>query len=444
MMKAAPIGLGTLEHGGPDGDRRFLWVAHVYAALALEAPDASRTACTVWGTGGHPHMGLKVGIVTEYYYPLLGGVSENVHNTAVQLMKLGHDVQIITSRHSGVFGPDGDHPAQAGPPVVRIGRSLPVYANGSIANVTVGMRLWKRLSTVVRQGGFDVVHVHSPIVFTLPPLAVLAAPCPTFATFHTYFEGSAVYRAFAGVLQKQFLDRVHGNIVVSRSCLEALQKYFTLDARVVPNGVDVNEFSPAVPRLPQYDSGKLNLLFLSRFDPRNGLGFMLQAFDIVHEQFAGVRLIVVGDGPLRQHYERQVPERLAPDVHFVGPALGTRRNYYATCDVYCSPITKASFGVTLLEAMASGKPIVATENEGYRDLLGPEEGILVPRGDPRVFAEAILRLLRDPALRAQMGQKGREKSAAFSWDSVTRQLVGFYEEILDARSWPRSSESSRS
>jgi phosphatidylinositol alpha-mannosyltransferase len=128
-----------------------------------------------------------------------------------------------------------------------------------------------------------------------------------------------------------------------------------------------------------------------------------------------------------------IPPALRPDVHFEGPAIATRPAYYSTSDVFCSPVGKASFGVTLLEAMASGKPIVATDNAGYRDLLGPEEGILVPQDDPEAFASAIVRLLRDERLRSEMGRAGLRKVARYSWDHIVRKTIDLYEEILPAR-----------
>ena len=119
------------------------------------------------------------------------------------------------------------------------------------------------------------------------------------------------------------------------------------------------------------------------------------------------------------------------DIHLVGPVLEERNRYYATCDIFCSPVEKASFGVTLLEAMASGKPIVATENPGYRELLGREEGVLVPPRDPAAFAEAVLELLHNPGLEKEMGMNGRQKALRYSWDKVTDAIYGFYEEILN-------------
>jgi phosphatidylinositol alpha-mannosyltransferase len=378
-------------------------------------------------------MPLKIAIVTEYYYPLIGGITENVHHTATRLRAMGHTVKIITSRASRSGLPASEEVPDAAD-VIRIGRSMPLYTNGSVAHVTVGLHLWRELRDTFLRERFDIAHLHSPLVFTLPAMGVIASTCPCIGTFHTYFEGSSVYKRFRNVLQKQFLDRMDAQTFVSRSCVESLQQYFTLKhPRIIPNGVDVDAFNPAAPRLQRFDPDKLTLLWLGRLDPRNGLGLMLKSFEIIKREFPDVRLVIVGHGPLRIYYERIVPRALRPDVHFEGPAVASRPAHYSTCDVFCSPVTKASFGITLLEAMASGKPIVASENVGYCDLLGPEEGILVPQSGPETFASAILQLLRDDRLRSEMGRAGLRKVARYSWDHVIGETVDLYEEILRTR-----------
>jgi phosphatidylinositol alpha-mannosyltransferase len=263
----------------------------------------------------------------------------------------------------------------------------------------------------------------------LPPLAVLLGRCPRVGTFHSYFDGSRVYSIFSGVLQRQFVQRLQGVTVVSPSVLQAMSRYFQMDARVIPNGVDIQAFHPGVPPLARFGPDKRTLLFLGRFDPRNGLGFMLRAFAQIRRRVPDVRLIVVGTGPLNAAYRKMVADGLADDVHFEGPALLERPSYYATADVFCSTISNASFGITLLEAMASGVPIVATDNIGYRGLLGAEEGVLVPH-DVDLFADAVVHLLADDRLRVEMGSAGRKKAIRYAWPVVVSQLLEYFEEIL--------------
>jgi phosphatidylinositol alpha-mannosyltransferase len=389
---------------------------------------------------------MKICIVTEYYYPLLGGISEHVHHSGLQLVRLGHEVWIITSNQPRREETDKYWPEDSPFTIVRLGRGCRVRSNGSVAGVTLGFRrLWTDMRAVMLRERFDIVHAHSPLVPTLPALAILAAPCPSVATFHSSFGYYRAYWILRHWIQRRFLDRLAGQIAVSQSCVRALEPYFRVNARIIPNGIDVDAFSPTTPKLSKYDDGKLNLLFLSRIEPRTGLDVMLGAFGIIKRQRPDVRLIVVGDGPGRAEYERSVPREYAHDVEFVGRVLAERPSYYRTADVYCAPISTASFGMTLLEAMASGTPIVATENEGYRDLLGPEEGVLVPYGNPQAFADAVLPLLADRDLRMRMGRAGVAKAAGYAWPKVAGQVVAFYEEILSRSrgSRERTADSSR-
>ena len=188
-------------------------------------------------------------------------------------------------------------------------------------------------------------------------------------------------------------------------------------------------FSPHAPRLARFGPEKRTLLFLGRFDPRNGLPFMLRAFVEVRKRIRDLRLVVVGGGPRETLYTQMVPEELRDDVHFEGPALVNRPSYYASADLFCSPITNASFGITLLEAMASGTPIVATDNVGYRDLLGAE-GLIVPY-NVEAFADAIIQTLSDDRLRIAMREAGLRKAEQFSWPSVVNRLLEYFNEVID-------------
>jgi phosphatidylinositol alpha-mannosyltransferase len=376
---------------------------------------------------------MKIGIVTEYYYPLLGGITEHVHNTKTRLQGMGHDVRIITSNNGASAGNGNGSEDHDGADIIRMGRALPVYSNGSFAHMTVGKNLKGRMRSILKTERFDLLHLHSPIVITLPPLAAGEATCPLVGTFHTYFEGSLIYSVLRGRIQKAIVDRLSAQIAVSKTTTDALGRYFDLDARIIPNGVDTDMFSPDAVPLDKFDDGKRNLLFLGRFDPRNGLALMIKAFEIIKRGFPDVRLIVVGSGALGLYYRTLVPAKIRRDVHFEGAVKDKRPAYYARCDVFCSPVMKASFGVTLLEAMASGKPIVATENEGYKELLGSDESMLVPAGDPEAFAQAVIALLKDDGLRRRMGTSGRRKAMRYSWDEVTKEIAACYDEIVKGR-----------
>src|SRR5712691_11105092 len=305
-------GLGRCRHGAP----KLVFHAYAWSAIAQRATFAPHRDHSATPSQRAP---MNIGIVTEYYYPLLGGISENVHHVASELVARGHRVTIVSG--SPKANGTANLAVPNGIPTVRIGRSIRMYGNGAIAHLAVGTHVWRDLRETLTAGKFDILQLHSPLFFTLPPLAALLGRCPRVGTFHRYFERSLTYSLFKGVLQREFVNRLDGVVAVSPSVLRAMARYFDLDGRIVPNGVDTTAFHPGVPRVARFGPDKQTLLFLGRFDPRNGLSFMLRAFELVRRRRSNVRLLIVGYGPLEPVYKRQVPEHLREDVHFEGPAV---------------------------------------------------------------------------------------------------------------------------
>ncbi len=368
---------------------------------------------------------MKIGIVTEYYYPSLGGITEHVHHFALEAHRLGHEPVIITS-NAGTDMTMADQPIE----VVKLGRSLPVYSNGSIARVTVGFGLAKKVKALLDSEKFDVVHIHSPLVPTLPLVFQRHSNTVTVGTFHTQFDASgdlSVLKKFV----KMYFDGLDGRIAVSNLCIESMDRYFKGDYRIIPNGVDINKFHPTCEKVHKFNDGKLNIFFLSRLEPRNGLGYLIEAFAKIRTKRDDCRLIIGGGGPLMSYYKSLVPSKAQADVHFVGEILGSRPNFYATSDIFCFPTTRASFGITVLEAMAAGKPVVAFTLPAYRQIIQEEdEGILCGAPDTNNLADALIRLLDSKTTRDQIGIKARARSETFSWNNVTRQVLGYYDELV--------------
>lgn len=375
---------------------------------------------------------MKIALVSEYYYPLLGGITEHVHNLAGTLQKRGHEVTVITHK----VKPRSSHHYPDEPvrfKVKRFGRGVPIYSNGSFASVTISRSLQSDLRRYFEQERFDVIHAHSPLTPMLPMAAIRQSNARvTVGTFHTYFEKSRSYGLLRNTAN-DFMEMMDGRIVVSDACVQALSRYFESDYHVIPNGVDPEYFQPGAVTDPRFDDDKLNILFVGRFDPRNGLKTMLEAFKLVRREFDACRLIIVGDGPLKLYYRSLVGRELAADVHFAGLVNGGRPAYYAAADIFCTPCTKASFGVVLLEAMSAGTPIVASDINGYRLVMDDgRQGRLVPDHSPQAFARSLLELLRDPQLRQLMGDEGRRTVLErYSWDLVAEQVEDFYAKLLD-------------
>src|SRR5690348_6990898 len=367
----------------------------------------------------HDERTLRIALVTEYYYPHLGGVCEHVHFFAREARRRGHHVDIITSNIPG---------AEPQPNVIRLGRSQPVYANGSQARITIGLGLRRQMRRVLHRGRYDIVHVHSPLTPILPLLAIEESDAPVVGTFHTYFDQSKGYRLLNGFFQRR-LDMLEAAICVSHSTTVALERYFSAPWQIIPNGIDTDVFHPSVGAPPVLRKDVPSILFLGRFDPRNGLTTLIDSFRKVKGRRRQAQLVVVGDGPLREHYYRQANGD--PDITFVGAVLEGRPSYYAHSSIYACPTTKASFGITLLESMACETPVVCSDILGFRDVVVHDrEALMHPCGDHRALADSLVRILDDPALAMRLGSTGRQNSLAYSWSRVTSQVLDVYRSVL--------------
>ncbi len=366
---------------------------------------------------------MRIALVAEDYYPQLGGVPEHVHNLALQLNRWGHTATVVTS-HMGDY-PDADF-------VRRVGTSRVIYSNGGVSRLTTGWRLRRRLEDVFRAGRCDIVHVHGGLAPTFglaAPFAAWRLGIPVVATFHSWFRRSAGCRVFRRPLQK-ILDRHAATIAVSQPVVDAMSRYFELDWEIIPNGVDTSFFHPNGRRPMDALTDHPRLLFLGRMEPRNGLGTLFAAMPRVLARYPRAVLTVAGDGPWRRYYERRA-RPLGASVRFVGQVFDDRPSYYGSADLYLCPTRIASFGVTLLEAMACGTPMVLAENVGFRYVVdGGAEAVILPKDDPAAWAETTIALLADPERRRAMSEAGLAKAARFAWPRIARQELAVYERVL--------------
>jgi phosphatidylinositol alpha-mannosyltransferase len=374
---------------------------------------------------------VKLGIVTQSYYPRYGGVTEHVHHTAVELRRRGHDVRIITSRFRNGETPESDG-------VIRLGYNVLVPFNRAFVDVTVGMRLRGQLRDVFRGQEFDLLHTHCPTAPSLPILAIQTATCPQVGTFHTTGGRSMLQDAFQPLLNG-VVERLDARIAVSETARDTARLYYPGDYAVIPNGVDPDRFHPSKPPFAEWrDPDHVNLLFVGRLDPRKGLQVLLEAMpEVVRRTNGRARLLVVGDSYLRPRFEASVAREAKDHVRFLGhvPSADLPR-WYATGDVFVSPATgNESFGIVLVEAMAAGRAIVASDIPGYRSVVTPEvNGLVAPPGNAAALADAIVRLALDPALRKRLAVAGREHAAEFAWPRVADRLEAVYREVLSRRS----------
>ena len=350
---------------------------------------------------------MKIGIVSQSYYPRYGGVTEHVHHTAVELRKRGHEVLIITSHFRRGESDNGNG-------VARIGHNLLIPFNGAFVDLAVGLRLEQQMRGLLRTWDFDLLHTHAPIVPTLPLMAVKAAACAQVGTFHTTGGRSRLLELLKGYLTP-LINKLDARIAVSNTARDFAATYFPGHYEVIPNGVDIERFHPAVLPFDAWrEPGRVNLLFVGRLDPRKGVQLLLDAMPEVVERTSGrARLLVVGDSYLRQKFENSVPAGLRKHVRFLGhvPSADLPR-WYATGDVFVSPASgNESFGIVLLEAMACGRAVVASDIPGYRSVVVPEvNGLMFPPGDRAALARTLAALVDDPERRQALATRGRARA----------------------------------
>lgn len=368
---------------------------------------------------------MKVGIVTPTYYPYPGGVTEHVYHVRRGLEKLGHDVRVITTSFGR--GGDGRHDAA----VLRIGRSVPIPANGSLCPVALDLRMSSRVRGVLARERFDVLHLHEPFMPALCFSVLRETDTPVVGTFHASNDWSLGYRMFRPVLS-HYAGKLSARIAVSDVARRTVESQFPGHYRVIPNGVDIERFASASP-IPELRDGRPNVLFVGRFEPRKGLKFLFGALPEIVRSVPNVRIVVVGGGPFARYYKGFVPDSCRRAVHFAGfVSREMLARHFASADIFCSPaLGGESFGIVLLEAAAAGVPIVASDIPGYRTVVrNGETGLLVQRGSSEAIARGVVALARDAELRRRLAATARRAVERYSWETVTGEIVRVYEEVL--------------
>jgi phosphatidyl-myo-inositol alpha-mannosyltransferase len=379
---------------------------------------------------------LKIAMVTEYAYPVLGGVSEHVHFLSRELAARGNEVTVVTSKAPRAARArarilDAENTVSSGYRTTRIGTSVPVFSNGSIARVSMGFGFRARLRRALTD--VDVVHSQGLAPPTLPIFALRESRAPvTVGTFHTYFDGGHwAYRLFHRFVSRS-LAHCDRKIAVSDACVTALAQYFPPPYDIVPNGIDCDYFSP----LPDESSrrpGPPRILFVGRFDTRNGLHTLLDAAEILTRDRRDFVLQIAGDGPARPFYERQAKRNgLWDRIEWLGLVKDERPELYRQATVLAAPCTLASFGVVLLEAFASGTPVVCADNIGFRQVIRDgAPGRFVPGSDPAALATGLAEVLDDQRLRDDWALRGRQiAEERYAWPIVAERIEALYRQVL--------------
>ena len=366
---------------------------------------------------------MRIGMVCPYSFDVHGGVQAHVLQLAEVMRERGHEVSVLAP-----FSPHVELPDY----VVSGGKAVPIPYNGSVARLRFGPATHRLVKKWIAAGDFDVLHLHEPNAPSLSLLALMIAEGPIVATFHTSTTKSLALGVFQSLL-RPYNEKIVGRIAVSdlarRWQIEALGS----DAVQIPNGVDVASFVSAAP-LPGYPRPGRTVLFLGRFDePRKGMAVLLEALPALASQFPDVEILIVGRGD--EDDLREGAGEHAGHLRFLGQVDDAEKaSALRSADVYCAPNTGGeSFGIVLVEALAAGVPVVASDLDAFRRvLLDGEAGRLVPVEDAAALAEALIAVLGDATLRAGYIRAGTEAVSRYDWSVVADEIMMVYETVAGA------------
>jgi phosphatidylinositol alpha-mannosyltransferase len=362
---------------------------------------------------------MRIALACPYAWDATGGVQVHVRQLAGRLLERGHRVLVLA--------PASTPPVERH--VVSVGRPVRVPYNGSVAPICPTPASAGRVRRALEEFRPEVIHAHEPLVPGTAMFASRFPRAPVVATFHAYADRALLFSATAPALRGVW-RRLTVRIAVSEAAASFVAERFPRDGlRIIPNGAEVEAFAGAAPApLPE---GR-RILFVNRLDKRKGFPVMARAFGILSRGHPDALLVVAGDGKERR-VVRGLPVAVRDRVIMLGSVPhDLLPPYHAACEVFCAPATgRESFGIVLVEAMAAGLPVVASDIPGYREVVRHDvEGILVPPSDPRRLAAAVSRILDEPELGRGMGRAGRVRAGRYSWDQVAREVEAAYEEAL--------------
>lgn len=370
---------------------------------------------------------MKIGLVSPYDFASPGGVNDHVRHLARQLSDSGHQTRIFAPSSRADVGFDSAR-------FYRIGTPIAIRANDSVARITLSFHLANRVAAIIEEERFDILHFHEPLMPALPMTMLRMSPTANVGTFHAFARSNVGY-FYGRPLLEPYIQHLYGAIAVSEPARAFVTRYFPqIRARVIPNGVDTTAYRRGVTPIRHLRDDFVNILFVGRLEKRKGLGDLLRAYRFMQSRVPQTRLIIVGDGPLRGRVESYVSRHRLPNVVIAGFVPDSvKPRYYTSADIFCAPATGAeSFGVVLLEALATGLPVVATEVPGYMSVLEPgKDSLTVEPKNWRELGASLVVLARDAELRRRLGDYALQKAQRYSWQTVASEVLEVYHDAIE-------------
>lgn len=364
---------------------------------------------------------LRVGIIAESYFPSLGGIQEHVRNLRNLLDRRGVDVTILTGRPAAALGPV---PSDADKGVVRVGRARTLRSGGTFIQATTGPAAVYNLRRALREGQFDVLNIHGPCDFGLAFWGLAMFRGPKVLTLHSCFP-DAMWRRRVSAYYRWVFRRAAAVIAVSEATAQSMGRYVRFPSTIIPNGID-GAYWRARPSARYIRPRTRNLVYLGRLEERNGPDVALEAFSKIAPSMPDLRLLMAGDGPLREKLAAQVPPHLRQRVEFLGAVYDERPELLASSSVFLLPARAVGFSIMVLEAFAAGLPVVALPALGT-DRAGDHWSnvIVAAENSSAAFADALLEALQGD--QCERISRGRVIAEAFDWERVGTRILNVLE-----------------
>jgi phosphatidylinositol alpha-mannosyltransferase len=374
---------------------------------------------------------VKVGIVVPYSWSFWGAVVEHAELQAEALRRRGHDVRLLMGNDppgsfTRVLHPRLGRHGEPPPEVIPVGRSVIVPANGALPNIVLSPRTVGRVRRALENERFDVLHLHEPMTPAICVAVLALAKCPIVATFHA--SGQLRWLSLAKPVWGFLADRIDYRIAVSEQSRETATRHHGGEYELIANGV-------LIPERAEPGRREHRIVFAGRHEPRKGLQVLLRAWPEIHRR-TGARLRVAGAEPMAV---RLLLARLRATEEGID-ILGFLSQEELTAELLAAKALVApslrgeSFGMVLTRAFACATPVVASDIPGYRGVMDPSAGMLVPPDEPSAVAKAVEELLADEPRREQLGRAARELAIAkYSWDDIAGRLTEIYEGLAAGR-----------
>lgn len=365
---------------------------------------------------------VKIGLVSYHSFLRPGGVKAHVLALHREFKKRGVISKIIVPRRerSENYGKD----------VILFGTSFPIPFNGTQSDFSISLPPGT-IERLLKKEKFDILHFHNfgPLTYQI----LEKSSALNILTFHSNydFKKSKLFKIFPIIpylFKKIIREKIGGVIGIAPFNLDFFRDC-EIPKAVIPNGIDLEKFNPKVPKLKKFSDKKVTLLFIGRIEERKGLIYLLKTYQILKKKFPNIKLIVAGEGELKPECQEFIKKQKLRDVIFEGEFPSEKiPSYYRTADIFAAPsIFGESFGIVLLEAMASGCPVVAFANQGYKRVLkGKGAEFLVKPRDYRGLAQKIEILIKNEAKRKEMREWGLKEAEKYSWDKIADRVLDFY------------------